>query len=364
MKTIGVVSVIAVLFLFNSALSREFSPLPPSGKVGDYPKAQVPFDLAGLKTKWRSRIASIKTAGIVPIIDIESSFNPGKMDAREFAKQMDENGVALVAFSPEVGEGEYRKNSTVWSDASRRAVNMDPWRYIPVTTAGIHPAWTENPEEFLNTTIRQADADRYPLLGEFEFRHYPSPRQYQRKEMYRDVSIPITSNLGARLFEYAERSGIPFEIHYEVEDALLPPLEEMLSRYPKAKIIWCHLGQVRYGDRAKKYSPGYVRDLMTKYPNLYFDLAFGGPHSIYPGSNEYHARVWDRSTRGVKKEWVDLISDYPWRFLAALDLGGDRMGDLPDDVKTLRRFLESLPRSVEEIVAYKASWKLLFDEEI
>ena len=113
MKRICLISVIAVLFLSNSALSREFSPLPPPGKVGDYPKAQVPFDLVGLKTKWQSRIVSIKTAGIVPIIDIESSFNPGKMDAREFAKQMDENGVALVAFSPEVDKGEYRKNNTV-----------------------------------------------------------------------------------------------------------------------------------------------------------------------------------------------------------------------------------------------------------
>ena len=57
-----------------------------------------------------------------------------------------------------------------------------------------------------------------------------------------------------------------------------------------------------------------------------------------------------------------VISENPWRFLAALDLGGDRMDDLPKTVRTLRLFMESLSPEVREIVGYKASWKLLFDE--
>jgi hypothetical protein len=36
-------------------------------------------------------------------------------------------------------------------------------------------------------------SDGYPLLGKFEFRHYPSPRQLKRGELFRDVVVPIMS---------------------------------------------------------------------------------------------------------------------------------------------------------------------------
>lgn len=359
MKT-GLAVFLTLACLGSYSIAQESCPLPASVNIGEPPKADVPFDIEALKLKWRSRIAAVKASGKLPVIDIESSFNAGRLNARDFARQMDDNGAALVAFSPEIGGGEYKKNKTLWSDASRRAMNIDPCRYIPVTTAGIYPAWTENPDEFLTATIRKASEDGYPLLGEFEFRHYLSPRQYERGDTYRDVTIPLNSPVGMRLFEYAATSGIPFEIHYEVEDALLPPLEEMLSRYPKAKVIWCHLGQVRYAARAKKYGPDYVRKLIETYSNLYFDLAFGDENSLYKPSGEYHARVWGNA----KKEWIALIADHPWRFLAALDLGGDRMDKLPQNIRVLRKFIGNLPPNVREIVAYKAAWKLLFNEDI
>jgi hypothetical protein len=28
--------------------------------------------------------------------------------------------------------------------------------------------------------------------------------------------------------------------------------------YPKAKVIWCHIAQVRYIERASRYTPAYV----------------------------------------------------------------------------------------------------------
>ncbi len=135
----------------------------------------------------------------------------------------------------------------------------DPTRHIPTSTAGIYPAFTEEPEAFVKETISKVEEDNYPLMGEFEFRHYMSPRQYKRGDTYRDVTVPIDSDAGHKLFKFSERSGISFQIHYEVEDDLLPPLERMLAQYPNAKVIWCHLAQVRYSARAKIYGPEYVR---------------------------------------------------------------------------------------------------------
>ncbi len=360
MKGIGrfaALTLILILFLVSAGTSSGagLGPLPASDKAHlDAPKA-IPFDLASLKKNWRERIAAIKASGVLPVIDIESSFNSNRLDLRRFARSMDEAGVALIAYSHDA-------NDTKWSDMAARVVSVDPWRFIPTTNGGVHPAWTERPKEFLAETMKHAVPDGYPLVGEIEFRHYPSPRQFKRGELFRDVDVPINGPLGHELFAFAEKTGLPFAIHYEIEDALLPPLEEMLGRYPGAKVIWCHLAQIRYSSRSSVYGPAYLSGMLNKYPNLYIDVAFGDSFSKYPGSDEYHARVW--SAGSVKKEWVELIVRQPWRFLAAFDLGGDRQDQLPEYNTNLRKFLNQIPEPTREIVAYKASWKLLFGEEL
>lgn len=359
MKT--VITIMAIVAI-NTLLAAEYSPMPESVRIGKHPKADVPFDLDELKSIWRKRIVAIKQDGKLPIIDIESSFNPGAVNALSYAQAMDKNGIALTAFSAQIGKRKYNNKGVLWHDGARRAVGIDPVRYIPTSTAGIYPAFTNEPLAFIEETINRVEKDNYPLMGEFEFRHYMSPRQYKRGEHYRDVSIPIDSDAGHRLFDFANRSSIPFQIHYEIEDELLPPLEMMLSRYNKARVIWCHLGQVRYAARSRRYGPAYVSSLIEKHPHIYFDLAFAGADSIYPGSNERHSRVWDSNGR-VKDEWIKLITAHPYRFLAALDIGGDRLHHVASKTHNLRHFIGSLPTETQEIVAYKAAWKLIFNEE-
>ena len=95
------------------------------------------------------------------------------------------------------------------------------------------------------------------------------------------------------------------------------------------------------------------------------DTAFGGPGSIYQSSLEHHARVWT-ADGDIGADWKQLIVDMPWRFLAALDIGGDRQtpSHLGQWTANLRRFLDRLPVGTREIVAYKAAWKLLFNETL
>lgn len=355
-------TVVAVLS-FSIVYAAEYSPVPDSVSIGKQPKANVPFDLEHLKSVWQKRISAIKADGKLPIIDIESSFNPEGVNAKDYAKAMDDSGIALTAFSAEIGKKRYEGKKDFWNDGARRAVGADPTRYIPTSTAGIYPAFTGDPDAFVEETISKVETENYPLMGEFEFRHYMSPRQYKRGETYRDVAIPIDSDAGQKLFKFSERSGISFQIHYEIEDDLISSLEKMLAKYPNAKVIWCHLAQIRYSNRTKNYSPDYIRGLIEKFPNIYFDLAFGDADSVYPGSDENHARVWSASGK-VKQAWMDLIVDHPYRFLAALDIGGDRVDSVRDNTKTLRAFIGSLPKETQAIVAYKAAWKLLFNENI
>ena len=358
-----IIIAILVVLSYSAVCSAEYSPLPNAIPICEHPKADVPLDLNQLKALWKKRILAIKEDGKLPIIDIESSFNPFKVNAADYAIAMDDNGIALTAFSPQINKKNYKKKGVLWIDGAERAVGGDPTRFIPTTTAGIYPAFTEEPVAFVEETTSKAKRRNYPLMGEFEFRHYMSPRQYRRGATYRDVNIPLNSEAGHKLFRFSEDSGISFQIHYEIEDDLMPVLEKMLAKYPNARVIWCHLAQVRYSGRANNYGPAYVRSLIEAYPNIYFDLAFGGADSVYPGSNEHHARVW-KSIGVVKPAWVQLITDHPYRFLAALDIGGDRVDHVGKKTRTLRAFLKNFSKEIQEIVSYKAAWMLLFNEKI
>ena len=102
-----------------------------------------------------------------------------------------------------------------------------------------------------------------------------------------------------------------------------------------------------------------VNEWLDRFPNLYFDTAFGNSASVYQPSGERHARYWSNP-----KEWAELIAARPYRFLAALDVGGDRMNRVEEWAGNLRQFLGTLPLKTQEVVAYKAAWRLLFNEEI
>ncbi len=320
------------------------------------------FDLAGLKPGYLRRLGAIRAGGALPVIDIESSYDPLRIDLTAFVAAMNRAGVAQTALSVDL-PGKLVGAGDSWSDHGHELIARYPGHFIPCGNGGASPAWFHNPAAFVATNQRRIAAEGYPLMGEFEFRHYPSPRQVDRGEWGRDIAIPLDGPDGHRLFAFAEQSGIPFQIHYEVEDALLPALEAMLARYPGAKVIWCHLAQVRYAERAKKFGPAYLAGLFVRHAGLYVDAAFGGPQSMYKPSGQRHARVWDDGGN-VRKDWRDLVEKYPYRVLAALDIGGDRMDRVEANAATLRRFLGALSPGVREIVAHKAAWKLLFGEEL
>ena len=338
------------------AAAGAFLPLPVLAQ------SLEPFEVRRLKDGWLKRLSAIRKSGELPIIDIESSYDPSRIDLAAFVKSMDRAAIAQMALSVDQPGHLVQKGET-WSHHVFELVRAYPEHFIPVGNGGNHPAWTRNPDRFLDDTEKFIVDHAYPLMGEFEVRHYPSPRQIERNEMHRDVAIPIDGPQGHRLFAFAEKTGIPFQIHYEIEDQLLPPLEAMLARYPGAKVIWCHFAQIRYSARSTRYGAAYLRELFVRHQNLYVDTAFGGPKSIYKPSGEHHARVWN-SSGDIRTEWKDLIVEFPYRFLAALDIGGDRTDRVQEWARELRNFLKRIQGRPREIVAYGASWKLLFGEEI
>ncbi|HUW51716.1 MAG TPA: amidohydrolase family protein [Sulfuricella sp.] len=329
--------------------------LPGMGHAQNLP------DFSQLKAGYAQRLKNILGTGKLPYIDIESSCNSSRVDIGAIAQSMDHLNIGLMALSADIGKGQFRKGAR-FDNLSERLLASYPDRFIPVGNGGQPPVLTEAPDEFLDAQEVAARKKQIMLLGEFEFRHYPSPREVKRGEMDRDVHVPIDGPTGHRVFSLSERMGLPFQIHYEIEDELLVPLEKMLALYPKAKVIWCHLAQIRYIERAPRYTPAYVDALIKRFPNLYFDTAFGDSGSIYPLSNQRHARVW-AGDGSLNSEWRDIIVAHPKRFLSALDLGQDRLYRIAEYDQKHRNFLSCLPTETQHQVAYRSAWSLLFGEE-
>jgi predicted TIM-barrel fold metal-dependent hydrolase len=333
-------------------------PLAAIGRIGH---AQPLPEVARLKSGYAQRLKKILAAGELPYIDIESSCNSSKLDIDSVARSMDRLNIGLMAFSADMTKDQFRAGVR-FDKLSERLLNAWPDRFIPVGNGGQPPFLTEAADEFFDAQEAAVGKQPMLLLGEFEMRHYPSPRQVKRGELDRDVNIPIDGPTGHRLFALSEKLGLAFQLHYEVEDELLAPLERMLEKYPKTKVIWCHLAQVRYIERASRYSASYVEGLLKRFPNLYFDTAFGDASSFYPLSNQRHARVWG-TFGGLVDDWRNLIVAYPNRFLSALDLGGDRMEQIAEYDRKHRDFLGRFPRDVQHRLAYRNAWSLLFGEE-
>lgn len=167
-----------------------------------------------------------------------------------------------------------------------------PEYFIPTTADGSSPHWYRDTQGFAARLKRDLETGHYFLMGEFELRHYPSPLQYRAGRQDRDVNVPLTDPGVEAVFRLAAQTGMALQIHYEIEDELLPPLEELLERHAATRVIWCHLGQVRYPRRSRRYGPEYVRSLIARFPNLYFDLGLPGPPHVHPATLERDQMIY------------------------------------------------------------------------
>lgn len=323
------------------------------------------IDWRALKGAMRQRIDAMRARGIVPLFDVEAHYDARAFPLDRVIADFDASGIAVSAMQPR------------WSPEQARESGLDGWQglnlqlpvtgcIMPVACASLHAFIREGSDAaFLDATLAAAARGGYPMLGEFSFRHYPRNREYEEGERdpTTDYDIPIDGPGGETIFAWAQRHHVVFQIHYEVEDRLLPPLEAMLAKYPEARVIWCHVGRVRYPSRARSYDAGLVERLIQAHPNLYFDTSDARTHYAYEANGEVSTMMWDNATGHLKRAWRDLIARHPERFLAALDFNSARPAALSARVRRQRAFLAELAPTVAEAVAWRSAWRLLFGEE-
>lgn len=98
------------------------------------------FDMSALKPGYLKRIAAIRAGGRLPIFDIESAYNPTRLDLPAFAAALEGEGIAVMALSADQ-PGDLVDKGRRWSDDSFRLVGAYPDRFLPVGNGGNHPAW-------------------------------------------------------------------------------------------------------------------------------------------------------------------------------------------------------------------------------
>jgi len=334
----------------------------------------IRHDRQELEQKWRARVQSFLDRNVIPIIDLESSLKrkDGERYLEDALPVMDELGVALIAFDGyQTGKKDKKGKGYKWGYYIHEVVNAYPDRFILATNGGTNPNWLKEKggkkKHFIDQMEEQVRGGEYPIMGEFDFRHYMSGHQCRQGRTNRDNDIPINGENGHRVFRLSAETGVAFVIHLEPEDHAIDALEEMLKAYPQANVIWAHFGQIRHPDRERRFGPELVRRLLSTYPNLYYDISTGKPGRTYKcNDGVLDTVIWQNSLGGqssdLKPEYKAILTEFSTRFVSGTDYGGGRK-PLPDFLESkignVRRILRDLPDEAKHAIGYRNAWKLL-----
>ena len=324
-------------------------------------QADIPLHQAERAAQLAAYAAEIRrslAAGVLPIIDVEHHWG-GKLPLERLIAKMDDNGVALTW----LGQNEKNGSSRALDEAAKF-----PSRIVPATIHGDGPRWHGRDPLLLDELARDAKSGQYYALGEFEARHYVSSTNN------RDVHLPVDSPSFEAVFSLAEETGLPMLLHHEAEDALLPELERMLARHPKAHVIWCHMGRNRNRSTWTKLpTPDGVRNFLRRYPNLFFDLNQAKPGSRHRGTNQVDAVLYDtdpgkggdnQPDTKLNAQWLELLEEFPERFVIGTDVNTGRFDEYSRVVETFRLLvLRRLNRAAAERIAFRNAWRLMSGEE-
>jgi len=345
----SILLVIILLLSTNCAVKTPFY----GAKDINIPRDRFVLEKNDQIKKFEGRIRDGLQKGFLPIIDVEFHYGSQMIEIQKLIKKMDENGVALTWLAPCGDQGR--------SEVSLALNELYPDRIVPTTVSGDGSLWHSSDKDFLDRLATAVRSGRYFAMGEFEARHY-----HAGPSTSPDAHMRADSEAMRVVFELSKEKNIPFLLHHEAEDKLLPELESMLSRYPEAKVIWCHIGRNRNPNTWKKFRKAEAaREFLQKYPNLYFDFVQEPPEARFSG---YVVGImYKMSFLGftLNPEWKKVIEEFPDRFVLGSDVAPLRFEGWYDRVFADYRkiILKGVRKDVAERIAYKNAWKLMTGED-
>ncbi|MEK7246044.1 MAG: amidohydrolase family protein, partial [Pseudomonadota bacterium] len=196
----------------------------------------------------------------------------------------------------------------------RYARDLGP-RFIPFTgqselnriyrhggIAAMEDATSPEIQEFLKEAEEDLKLGRAKGIGTIfanNSRGHPDPG-FRRKARTDAPSIRLLYGLAAKYDAVVMMQMVP-------DPDSVEGFERLLASDRRAKILWTQCGT----DTA----PGEVRPLMQRHPNLYCELSWRYPPVVPP--HLAFRNIFDET--GPKPEWLELIEEFPDRFLVGND---------------------------------------------
>jgi len=116
------------------------------------------------------------------------------------------------------------------------------------------------------------------------------------------------------VYDYAGAHDLPVFIHSNMatrgysEPVYFDEMIDVLKRHPDTRIVWCHAGYSR--NLTITDLPGKIREGLAGNPNLFIDISWVVYDEVIAPNNT------------LNQEWVDLIEDFPDRFILGTDNTG------------------------------------------
>jgi len=258
---------------------------------------------------------------VLPIIDAHMHLNRD-MPAEQLIELMDRAGVKSMVLMARY----YRSRRASGNGSDEQALQYAahyPGRFIPFI-AGQRPIllrrrmWTGpthwKATSFLKKTKAKAQSGKFHGLGEFIMYHHAY--SVYGSQGGGDVDIPVDSSLMHQLAKIGAEHNLPVLIHLEGEPDKLTAMISLLEKEPNTKFIWAH--------SCGRISAEQTRELLTRFPNLYCDLA-----GMTRASKRGYGNFWPRYTRWIHPiengngrlypEMKKLYEDFSDRFLIGTD---------------------------------------------
>lgn len=152
-----------------------------------------------------------------------------------------------------------------------------------------------------------------------------------------------------KVYRVAEEYDLPVLLHSNItskrepEPIYLTEMEQVLKDHPRVRFIWAHSGtslEIHRRQQQLEFLPETLSKLLANYPNLTLDLSWSlvDPYLI------------DQQTGLPNEQWVQLVEQYPERFVLGSDLVG-KFGSLEKTLASFTPFLDALSEETAQKVA-------------
>lgn len=136
-----------------------------------------------------------------------------------------------------------------------------------------------------------------------------------------------------RIVELAASRGLPLLLH--CDPAVIDSVFEQL---PPPVVVWAHAGTYPH--------PPLLRDYLQRYPGLYVDLSVRDQQVAPDGQ--------------LDPDWEVLLLEHSDRFMVGVDTyRTERWDSYAEVVGEIRKWLDQLPDSVSDAIAYRNAARLL-----